>query len=72
MIAPIIDALGAELAGKVFVGKLDVDANPRTSARFGVQSIPTLLIIDGGREVGRIVGAQSKEAILAQLRPHIS
>ena len=49
---------------------MDVDANPRTSARFGVQSIPTLLILKGGREVDRIVGVQSKEAISGRLKLH--
>jgi thioredoxin-like negative regulator of GroEL len=72
MIAPTIEALAAEMVGRVLVGKLDVDANQRTAARFGVQSIPTLLILKGGREVGRIIGAQPKEAIVRQLQPHIS
>src|SRR5690348_1086217 len=60
MIAPIVEQLAAELSGRVLVGKVDVDANPRTSARFGVQSIPTLLVLKDGREVDRIVGAAPK------------
>lgn len=68
MIAPTIEALAAELSGKVAVGKLDVDANQQTAARFGVQSIPTLLILKDGREVDRLVGLQSREAILARLK----
>ena len=71
IIAPTIKILASELAGKVLVGKLDVDANPRTSARFRVQSIPTLLILKEGKEVDRIVGAQSREAILRRLQPLI-
>jgi thioredoxin 2 len=67
MIAPTIKVLANELAGKVLVGKLDVDANPRTAARFGVQSIPTLLVLKDGREADRIVGVQSREAILKRL-----
>ena len=70
MIAPTIETLAKDLAGRVLVGKMDVDANPRTSARFGVQSIPTLLILKGGREVDRIVGVQSKEAISGRLKLH--
>ena len=70
-IAPTIEALARETAGKVLVGKLDVDANQRTAARFGVQGIPTLLILKNGREVDRIVGVQSREAILATLQRHI-
>jgi len=72
LIAPTIETLATELAGRVLVGKLDVDSNQRTAARFGVQSIPTLLILKNGKEAGRIVGAQSKEAILRQLQPHIA
>ena len=71
MIAPTIKILASELAGKVLVGKLDVDANPRTAARFGVQSIPTLLILKDGKEVDRIVGVQSREAILRRLNPYL-
>lgn len=68
MIAPIIDALAKELVGKVKIGKLDVDKNPRTSSQFRVQSIPTLIIFKNGKEVDRLVGAQSKEAMLARLK----
>ena len=71
IIAPTIKILASELAGKILVGKLDVDANPRTAARFGVQSIPTLLILRDGKEVDRIVGAQSREAILRRLQPYL-
>ncbi len=66
-IAPAIDALAAELAGTVRVAKLNVDENPATAGRFDIRSIPTLLVFAAGREVDRIVGAQSKEAIRARL-----
>ena len=49
-----------ELAGRVKVGKLNVDENPSIAGRFGVQSIPTLLVLKGGREVDRIVGVVPK------------
>ena len=65
--APIIDELARELAGRVLVAKLDVDDNPLTAQRFGLRSIPTLLIFKNGREVGRIVGAQPKVSIMQQL-----
>jgi thioredoxin 2 len=71
IIAPVIEQLAAELAGKVLVGKLDVDANPQTVSRFGVQSIPTLLILQNGREVDRIVGAQPRSAIFQRLQRFI-
>ena len=71
MIAPVIEQLAAELSGRVLVGKLDVDANPQTAAQFRVQSIPTLLILQNGREVDRIVGAAGKAAMLQRLQRFI-
>jgi thioredoxin 2 len=67
MIAPAIEELAVELAGRVRVAKLNVDENPATASRFDIRSIPTLLVIAGGREVDRIVGAQPKHAIRARL-----
>jgi thioredoxin 2 len=71
MVAPTIAVIASELAGKVLVGKLDVDANPRTAARFAARSIPTLLILKNGKEVDRLVGVQSREVILRHLQPLI-
>jgi len=71
MVAPVIEQLASELSGSVLVGKLDVDANPQTAARFAVQSIPTLLILKDGREVDRLVGAQPRAAILQRLQQFI-
>ena len=72
MLAPTVEQLASELSGKVKVAKLDIDANPHTASRFGVQSIPTLLVLKDGREVGRIVGVQPKERILQQLTSLLS
>ncbi len=71
MIAPILDEVARELSGKAMIGKLDVDANQITAGRFRVQSIPTLLIFKGGKQVERIVGLQTKEAILQKLKKHL-
>lgn len=71
MIAPALDALAAESQGRYIIAKLNVDENPRTSAQFGVRSIPTLLIFKGGQLVERIVGAQPKQAIAARLAAHV-
>jgi thioredoxin 2 len=68
-VGPIVEELARELAGRVRVGKLNVDDNPETAARFGARSIPTLLILRNGREVHRIVGAVPKQEILRQLAP---
>ncbi len=59
LIAPIIEDLAVEYDGRLVVTKLDVDHNPNTPARFGIMGIPTVLFIKNGREVDRIVGAQS-------------
>ena len=67
MIAPVIEELAAEMAGRVRVAKLNVDENPATVARFRVQSIPTLLVLKGGQELDRIVGVQPKAAIVQRL-----
>jgi thioredoxin 2 len=67
MIAPLIDELASSMAGRVRFAKLNVDENPRTSARFKVGSIPTLLVLKGGKEVDRIVGVQPKSEIARRL-----
>ena len=71
-IAPAIEQLAAELAGKVRVAKLNVDDNPATASRFDVRSIPTMLVMVNGREVDRIVGAQPKAVIRQRLEQAIS
>src|SRR6185295_13853377 len=67
MIAPTIEQLAGELAGRVKVGKLNTDENPMTGSRFSVRSIPTLLILKDGKEIDRIVGALPKQEILRKL-----
>ncbi len=56
-IAPTIEALAEELAGKVTIGKMDITANPQTPSSMGVTAIPTILLFKGGKEVGRMVGS---------------
>jgi thioredoxin 2 len=63
MIAPVVDELASEFVGRVRFAKLNSDENPATSARFNVRSLPTLLVLKGGREVDRIVGVQPKADI---------
>jgi thioredoxin 2 len=67
MIAPVVEELAAEMTGRVRVAKLNVDENPQTASRFGLRSIPTLLVFKTGREVDRIVGVQPKSEILRRL-----
>ena len=68
MIAPMVEELSAEMAGRVRVAKLNVDENPATAARFQVHGIPTLLVLKAGQEVDRIVGVQSKSEIARRLQ----
>jgi thioredoxin len=68
MVAPILDQLAAESSGRYLIAKLNVDENPQTAARFGIQSIPTLLIFKNGTLVDRMIGVQSKQAIAARLK----
>ena len=70
MIAPILDQLATDYAGKVKVTKLDVDANIKTGSRFNVRSIPTLLFFKGGKVVDQIIGAVPKAHIENKLQQH--
>ena len=67
VVAPVLEELAAEMAGRVRVAKLNVDENPVTATRFNVQSIPTLLLLRAGRELDRIVGVQPKSEIARRL-----
>jgi thioredoxin 2 len=72
MIAPVIDELASELAGRLRVVKLNVDDNPRTASRFDLRSIPTLLVLKDGREVDRLIGVQPKHEIARRLEKVIA
>jgi len=67
ILAPVIDQLATEMAGRVRVAKLNVDENPVTAERFNVRGIPALIVIKGGREIDRMVGAQPKAEIVRRL-----
>lgn len=67
-VAPHVEAVAREFAGRVTVGKVNVDENPQTAGRFGVTSIPTLAVFRDGRLVDAIIGAVPREQIEALLR----
>ncbi|MEK7391687.1 MAG: hypothetical protein RL173_715 [Fibrobacterota bacterium] len=67
MIGPSVEALSNEYAGKFKIGKLNSDDNPDVSAKFGIRSIPTLLIFKNGEVVNQLVGALPKDKIAEQL-----
>jgi thioredoxin 2 len=63
MVAPAVERLSQELAGRLKVAKLNTDDEPAIGQRFGVQSIPTLVLMDGGRERDRVIGALNLNAL---------
>lgn len=71
IIAPVIDELAAEYEGKANIVKLNVDDNPQTAGRFGIQSIPTLLLFKEGQVVDSIIGLQTKAALAAKIDAHV-
>jgi thioredoxin 2 len=72
MVAPVLEEVAREQAGKIKVAKLNVDENPVVSQRFRVQSIPTLILFRNGQVADTIVGALGKGPLLARLRPHLA
>lgn len=72
LVGPIVDQLAQEYADRgVTVGKLDVDQNPSTTSRFGVRSIPSILLFKGGKHVDTIVGAYPKSHIEKKILEHL-
>ena len=67
MIAPVLEEIAGEQAGKLTIGKLNVDDNPGSARRFEVMSIPTLIVFQNGEPVKRLVGAKGKAALLDDL-----
>ena len=72
MIAPAVEQLAEEYDGKVRFAKLNVDFNPQTSAKYGVRSIPTLLVFKGGSPVQQVVGAVPKKVLQDKLEAAIA
>ncbi|KXX67028.1 thioredoxin [Flammeovirga sp. SJP92] len=70
MMAPVIDELAVEMTDAV-IGKLDVDANPQSAAKFGIRSIPTMLVFKGGEPVDKIIGAVAKKELEAKVAAQV-
>jgi thioredoxin 1 len=71
MIAPVLDQIAADEAGRLKIVSLDVDQNPETTRRYGVLGMPTLVLFVGGEVVSQTVGARPRAAILRELGPHL-
>ena len=71
MIGPIIEELATEYDGKATIGKVNVDHNPNISMKYGVRSIPTILIMKGGEVVDKHVGVTTKQALTDKINAHL-
>ena len=71
-IAPTVEALAAEYKGKLKVGKMDIDHHQITPQRYGIRSIPTLLIFKKGQVVGQIIGAVPRSKLEAEVKKHVA
>lgn len=71
LIAPILDEIASEQEGRLTVAKLNVDEAPDVARRFGVMSIPTMILFNGGEPAKRMVGAKPKEALLGELAEYL-
>lgn len=72
MLAPTVEAVAEKYLSNTRVLKLDIDDNPAVSQRYGIKSIPTLILFKGGKEEERLVGATSKETISRMIEKHVS
>jgi thioredoxin 1 len=72
MVAPVLEEIASEKTGKLTVAKLDIDANPETARRFGILSIPSMLLFIDGVEKRRLVGARGKQQILGELSEYVA
>jgi thioredoxin 1 len=72
MVSPVVEEIARDHAERIKAVKMNVDDNPETVRKFGVLSIPTLIMFKDGQEKARVVGARGKEAILREIEPHIA
>lgn len=70
-VAPVLEELADEYTGRLIIAKMNVDENPGVPSRFGVRSIPSMVIIKNGQEAGRIIGARPKNDLKAAITPYL-
>ncbi len=71
MIAPVLEQIDSEVGTKLKIAKVNVDDNPESAGRFGVMSIPTLIVFKDGKPVDKVIGFQPKEALMAAVGKHL-
>jgi thioredoxin len=72
MVSPVVEEIGDDKAGALRVAKLNIDDNPEITRKYGVMSIPSLILFKDGQEVARVVGARGKDALLKEIDPHLA
>jgi len=72
LVSPVLEEIAREKAGAVTAFKLNVDDNPMAPQKYGVMSIPTIMLFKGGEVIARVVGVRPKDAILRELEPHLA
>ena len=71
MMAPVLDEIAAEQEQALTVGKVNVDENPQTAQKFGIASIPTMILFRGGKPVTQLVGARPKESVMSLIQQYL-
>ncbi|MGZ5291974.1 MAG: thioredoxin [Actinomycetota bacterium] len=72
MVSPVVEEIGRDKGDRLRVAKLNIDENPEITRKYGVMSIPTLMLFKDGAEAARVVGARGKDALLKEIDPHIA
>jgi thioredoxin 1 len=72
MVSPVVEEIGREKGEKLQVAKLNIDENPEVTRKYGVMSIPTLMLFRHGEEATRVVGARGKDALLKEIDAHVA
>jgi thioredoxin 1 len=71
MVSPVVEEIGRDKGDSLEVAKLNIDDNPEVTRKYGVMSIPTLMLFKDGQEIARVVGARGKDALLREIDPHV-
>ena len=72
MVSPVVEEIGRDKGDDLQVAKLNIDENPDVTRKYGVMSIPTLMLFKDGQEIARVVGARGKDALLKEIDPHVA
>ena len=72
MVSPVVEEIRRDKGDTLEVAKLNIDDNPEVTRKYGVMSIPTLMLFKEGQEIARVVGARGKDALLREIDPHVA